>query len=92
MYRCVGGKDTVGYKTFFTLQSEQQREGPATRARTGHLNVVQAAPARTEQRRNFWSQRVGPRWNELSNNVKMARTVNSFKNLYDEEVSRRGQI
>ena len=67
MYRSlVGGLDTVGHKPFFTLVSESQRQGPATRAHTGHLNVVLPAPARTEQRRNFWSLRAAPRWNALN--------------------------
>ena len=91
MYRSIGGQDSVGRKPFFTIESESQREGPTTRAHTGHLNVVLPAPTRTEQRRNFWSMRAAPRWNALSDEVKMARNVNLFKNLYDEEVQKRRQ-
>ena len=86
MYRSLGGQDTVGHKPFFTLESESQRQGPATRAHTGHLNVVLPAPAITEQRRNFWSLRTAAGWNALNDRVKMARNVNSFKNMYDKEV------
>ena len=70
MYRSLGGQDTVGHKPFFTLESESQRQGPATRAHTGHLNVVLPAPARTEQRRNFWSRRSAATWNALSDGKK----------------------
>ena len=49
MFRCLGGQDSVGYEPFFTLEIEAQRDGPPTRARSGHLNVVPPAPARTEQ-------------------------------------------
>ena len=89
MFRSIGGQDSVGYKLFFTLESEAQREGPPTRARSGHLNVVPPARAKTEQRRNFWSQRSVPMWNSLSNQVKMATNVNMFKNRYDKEVNSR---
>ena len=86
MFRSIQGKDSVGYKPFFKLESEAQREGPQTRARSGHLNVVPPAPVRTEQRRNFWSQRSAPLWNALGDHVKMAENINIFKNRYDEEL------
>ena len=89
MFRSLGGQDSVGYKSFFTLESEAQRTGPSTRARSGHLNVVPPARAKTEQRRNFWSQRSVPMWNSLSDQVKMATNVNMFKNRYDNEVNNR---
>ena len=89
MFRCIGGHDAVGHTPFFTLESEAQREGPSTRARGGHLNVVPHAPARTEQRRNFWSYRAAPKWKALGDQVKKASNTNMFKNRYDEEVTRR---
>ena len=89
MFRSLGGQDSVGYKSFFTLESEAQRTGPSTRAGSGHLNVVPPARAKTEQRRNFWSQRSVPTWNSLSDQVKMATNVNMFKNRYDNEVNNR---
>ena len=92
MFRCMQGKDSVGYKPFFKLESEEQRKGPQTRARSGHLNVVPPAPGRTEQRRNFWSQRSASLWNALDDNVKMAENINMFKNRYDEEVLMRGSF
>ena len=82
----------MGHEPFFTFESEAHRQGPPTRARSGHLNVVPPAPARTEQRRNFWSQRAAPIWNGLSDHVKMATSVNMFKNRYDEEFSRRRNL
>ena len=89
MFRCLGGQDSVGYKPFFTLESEAQRDGPPTRARSGKLNVVPPAPARTEQRRNFWSQISVLMWNSLKNQAKMATNVNMLKNRYNKEISRK---
>ena len=89
MFRCLGGQDSVGYEPFFTLEIEAQRDGPPTRARSGHLNVVPPAPARTEQRRNFWSQRSVLMWNSLNNQAKMATNVNMLKNIYNKEISRK---
>ena len=63
-------------KPFFTLESEAHRDGPPTQDRSGHLNVVPPAPARTEQRCNFWTQRSVPMWNSLSNQANMATNVN----------------
>ena len=38
-------------------------------------------------RRNFFSHRVVNPWNILPNSVKMATSVNNFKNLYDDHMS-----
>ena len=47
MFRSMQGKDSVGYKPFFKLESEEEREGLQTRARSEHLNVITQALART---------------------------------------------
>ena len=49
MLRCLGGQDSAGYKPFFTLESKAHRDGPPTRGRSGRINVVPPAPARTKQ-------------------------------------------
>ena len=87
MFRSLGGHNTVGHRQFFTLESEAQREGPPTRARSGYLNVVPPVLARTEQRRNFWSQRSVSVWNSLDDDTKMSNNVNIFKNRYDAETA-----
>ena len=85
MFLSLAGHDSVGHKLFFKLESEAQRPGLPTRARCGYLNVVPPTEGRTEQRRNFWSQRSVTPWNNLSDNAKMASNVNVFKNHYNSD-------
>ena len=53
-----------------------------TRQGGGHLNLV-PQQGNLELRRNFWSVRVGDKWNTLPDSVKMANTVNDFKKSID---------
>ena len=88
MFRSLAGHDSVGHNPFFKLESEAQRPGLPTRARCGYLNVVPPKAGRTEQRRNFWSQRSVTPWNNLSDNAKMSSSVNVFKNQYDSDMTK----
>ena len=55
--------------------------GMATRATTGQLNLkIQAA--RLDTRKYFFTQRVPNHWNALPDDVKLATSVQSFKNGY----------
>ena len=81
-FKILTGKCDVDLHTWFTLTSEQ--EGlVSTRGNTGHLNLVLPPVGNTEVRRNFYSQRVVPTWNQLPNHVKLSATTNQFKNSYD---------
>ena len=64
--------------------ARDQNGGANTRAKTGHLNLIMPPPAKTELRRNFFSYRVAPHWNQLPDHVKMARNTKQFKILYDK--------
>ena len=82
-FKILTGQNDVKYQTWFKLAKDQ--EGSVeTRAKTGYLNLVQPIQAKTEVRRNFFSQRVVPIWNKLPNHIKQVKKTNEFKNAYDE--------
>ena len=59
------------------------RDGASsTRATSGHLNLVRK-DAKSETRKNQFSIRVVPKWNNLPDSVKDQPTLNGFKNAYD---------
>ena len=88
----VKGNRDLGAET--NLQSQSHNRGQTTlagdvvcavrtRATTGHLNLVQPPIPKNDPRKNFFSQRVVPHWNQLPNHVKMVQKTNDFKNAYD---------
>ena len=82
-FKILTGQSDVKYQTWFKLAKDQ--EGSVdTRARTGYLNLVKPSQAKSDVRKNFFSQRVVPYWNQLPNHVKQAKKTNEFKNAYDE--------
>ena len=80
VYRIVTGKDKVNPHSIFEFYGEHAR---ATRMSSYPWNIVEPR-SRTDLRRNFFSNRVATRWNNLPIDVKSAPTVNSFKNRYDK--------
>ena len=81
-FKILTGQSDVKYQTWFKLAKDQVGTVD-TRAKTGHLNLVKPDQARNEPRKNFFSQRVVPHWNQLPNDVKQAKNTNEFKNAYD---------
>ena len=81
-YKILTGKSDVRYTTWFKLAKDQVGT-VATRHQTGYLNLVIPPNAKSEVRRNFFSHRVVPFWNQLPNHVKMVEKTNDFKNEYD---------
>ena len=80
-YKILTGKVDVQPDIWFTPLAG--RDGAAsTRATSGHLNLARRE-ANSDMRRNQFSSRVVPRWNDLPDSVKNQTTVNSFKNAYD---------
>ena len=93
MYKIMTGKEDVPHSIWFQKMTELGNNGVATRAATGTLNVKQPGQSKTDIRRNFFSQRVVEKWNNLPDSVKQAETVNTFKNRLDESMfpqARRG--
>ena len=80
-YKILTGKVDVDPTIWFTPLDD--REGAmSTRATSGYLNLARK-DAKSEPRRNQFSVRVVPKWNELPDQVKDQPTLNSFKNAYD---------
>ena len=81
-YKILTGKVDVQPDTWF--KPLMNREGAAsTRATCGHLNLDRRE-ANSEMRKNQFSVRVVPKWNDLPNQVKQQTTLNGFKNAYDD--------
>ena len=89
MYKILTGKEDVPHSIWFQKMTELADNGVSTRAATGTLNVQPPGISNTDTRKNFSTQRVGEKWNKLSDSVKQAETINTFKNILDEFMSPR---
>jgi hypothetical protein len=74
-YKMIQGQEKLKSEIF------KHVDGGRTRQDADELNLKQK-PARLDVRRNFFSQRIVKKWNELPGEVKRAKNVTSFKNLY----------
>ena len=84
-YRVHSGKDNVDPKTWFTM-SKPEGDNRATRRQAGYQNVDLPewnGETDSETDSHFWSVRVCDPWNDLPDSVKMAETVEVFKNSVD---------
>ena len=81
-YKILTGKSYVEPQTWFSFASDTDAN-IRTRATTGYLNLVQPPTAKTDVRRNFFSDRVVPNWNHLPDHVKMAQKTDCFKSALD---------
>ena len=75
-YKILTGKEGVDPDCFFTLDKRAYN----TR---GHELKLYTNRSRLDLRKNFFSQRVVPYWNNLPGTVVKAESVNSFKNRLD---------
>ena len=82
MFRIMTGKDDVHFSTWLKRSSDMEN-GANTRAASGYLNVKQPGIS-NEIRRNFFSQRIVDKWNNLPDSIKKSETVNAFKNGLDD--------
>lgn len=76
VFKIIKGFDNVDYRHFFVVENN-------TRTR-GHRYKLAKFRSRLNIRRNFFSQRVINKWNELPASVVEAESVNSFKNRLDK--------
>ena len=58
--------------------------GPAGNIRGSKHRLARQFIRNCDQREYFYSNRVVPLWNDLSNETVAAKTVNEFKNLIDK--------
>ena len=82
-WKIIHGKDDIDKEMFFKLVPEPENRRINTRFSSGKLNIIKPR-ANTEIRKNFFSVRVIDEWNNLPEEIKSAKTLNQFKNLYDD--------
>ena len=80
-YKMLNGLEDTDSKRFFDLVDPEPTR--VTRHTTNQLNLKQGS-FQTELRKHAFAIRVPKMWNELPNQVREARTLNLFKNRYDE--------
>ena len=78
-------KEDVDPRTWFNMAADGATH--ITR-QAGHPLNVSKPRARLEIRNNFFSLRCCDNWNSLPSSIKEAKSMNSFKNRYDEHVSK----
>ena len=61
-----------------------ESSGSAGNRRGNKHRLARQFTRNCDQRENFYSNRVVPLWNELSNEVVAAKSVNEFKSLIDK--------
>ena len=84
-FKILTGKSQVDYTTWFNLAS--MNDGTVnTRFTTGNLNLALPPAPNLEIRRNFFSHRVVPVWNQLPDSIRQAQTTNQFKSAYDNHL------
>ena len=102
-FKIVNQIDDIPISTFFKMAADSHNHatrnaatvgpgevvvrGLSTPVMVGSKNFVQQK-AKSDIRKNFFSQRVVEKWNCLPNSVKNAKDVNNFKNLYDAHISK----
>ena len=79
-FKIVRGFNKVDSELWF---QHINRTGLPTRNSSDPNNLV-ISHSRTDIRKNFFSNRVIAKWNELPHNLKNANTVNQFKSMYDK--------
>jgi hypothetical protein len=79
-YKILNGHSNVDWRRWFT-KNIAAAGGRETRA-AAEPNSLKRPPARLELRRNFFSNRVIKKWNNLPSEVKSANSVKQFKMAY----------
>ena len=80
-FKIVHGFDKVDHKEWFEMVG--CHPGRLTRATSDPLNIVKKH-SNNEVRKNFFSNRVVEKWNNLPADVKRAKKVSTFKNSISE--------
>ena len=76
------GKDAVDRSSWFQMTAD---EDAVHRTRlAGDQTKLEKPKWKYKLREQFFSVRVVERWNKLSQTLREAKTINSFKNMYDE--------
>ena len=87
-FKTLNGFNRVNKDDWFFIEEDETRptrrnttieDGNATRRK----NVLKEESARLEIRRNFYNVRAAKTWNQIPDNVREQKSVNSFKTAYD---------
>jgi ribonuclease P/MRP protein subunit RPP40 len=97
-FKTLNGMNNVDRSAWFEIAPNDEAQ-PSTRSNTNvdegreekRPCVLIRERARTDLRNNSFRFRVGRAWNELPDNVRTAKSTNSFKNAYDSWLARNGQ-
>ena len=89
-FKTMRGINRVVRDEWFSVREEEE-QAQSTRSNTVVVSgeavrrkeVVRLERANLDTRRQFFTVRVGIKWNELPEEVKGQRSVNAFKNQYD---------
>ena len=82
-FRILRGVDSVKHEVWFDLATDRPRSGAAHTRGTAGVDALEPRKGRTELRRNFFSVRTAEKYNKLPDHVKLATTVDDFKNRLD---------
>ena len=82
-YKIIHGIDDVDRKIWFELYGDTERR--VTRTSEQSL-CIEASRPNLDIRNHFFSNRIVQQWNALPNNIKNARNVKHFKNMYLSQV------
>ena len=89
-FRTINGFNRVNKENWFTFRDlSNSRTTRATVSISGEQqhsreNVLYKESVRLDSRKNFFSVRVVDRWNSIPDEIKAQKTVNAFKNSFDE--------
>ena len=87
-FRIINGIDNVDAATWFTMESERERDGATSTRHNRDTTRLVEGESRYELRRNFFSQRVPSRWNLLPQATRQQSTVLGFKAAFDGTILR----
>ena len=80
-WKILTEKENVNPASWFRMANEGEQ---TTRLASHPLNIYQPQWARLDMRTHFFSVRVCQKWNSLPDHIKDSKTIETFKNSYDE--------
>ena len=97
-FKTLKGFNRVNRQNWF--QFRDQSNNRATRSTVSVLgeeqiereNILFKESVRLDSRKNFFSVRVVDKWNIIPDKVKAQKTINGFKQIYDEWIESKTRI
>ena len=86
-WKIIHRADNVEKSTWFQMSAEGEAVH-RTRLTEDKTKIVKPK-VKYKLRENYYSVRVVEKWNQLPQKVREAKTINSFKNMYDEWLENR---